>query len=87
MSRPKPKARAEHIVSPAAGTANGTEGRRPAAIQLVHSTEPAARPDSLAEVEGIGAEQRPDPKYYLEAMIIGGIVAASYLIAANQFFG
>ena len=39
------------------------------------------------ELLDIGAEERPAKKYHLEAIIIGGIVAASYLNAAVHLFG
>src|SRR5690606_30140961 len=40
-----------------------------------------------ADFLDIGPEERPPLKYHLEAVVIGGIVAASYLNAAIHLFG
>jgi hypothetical protein len=40
-----------------------------------------------AEVLDVFAEERTAKKYHLEAIVIGGIVAASYLNAALHIFG
>ena len=43
---------------------------------------PAGLTRDDAELPQRRAEHRTPPKYYLEAIVIGGIVAASYLNAA-----
>jgi hypothetical protein len=40
-----------------------------------------------AQLLDIITEERPALKYHLEAIVIGGIVAASYLNAALHIFG
>ncbi len=51
------------------------------------AAQPVARPCQLSQFQDIGPEERPATEYHLEAIVIGGIVAASYLYAAIHLFG
>ena len=55
------------------------EAPEPASLAREH---PGPGPRDLAELADRLAEERMSAAYYLEAIVIGGIVAASYLNAA-----
>jgi hypothetical protein len=46
--------------------------------------QPVARSSQATEVLEVVSEDRKAPKYYLEAIVIGGIVAAGYLNADRK---
>jgi hypothetical protein len=58
-----------------------------AALDRPGARSPSAEPSYPPELEDVLAEERPSLKYHLEAIVIGGIVAAGYLNAAIHVFG
>ena len=58
-------------------------------VNLPHNRHLDAAADAcdIAKRLKVRPEERPSPKYYLEAIVIGGIVAAGYLNAALYLFG
>src|SRR6185369_4985406 len=57
-----------------------------AALGLALAVEPVTGGGHGPQFKDIGPEERPALKYHLEAIVIGGIVAASYLNAALHVF-
>ena len=57
------------------------------AFDCAQPVDPVPLGRHRAKLLDIGAEEGPATKYHLEAIVIGGIVAASYLNAAMYLFG